>query len=528
MAPLLIAGFVLRIVGMGHGLPYRYSFDERYHFVPKAIEFFGGDWNPDYFLNPPAFTYLLHFIIRGWFFVSGGSPEEFQADPTAVFLLSRATVAVLGALSIWLIFIVGRTLVNRYVGYVAAALMTFAFLPVSQAHYAVNDVPAMTAVCVALVGAAKVFRGGRLPDYLIAGAGVGLAAATKYTAGIVLMSLITAAGARFFSRSRDDRVPARLSLGVVVAVVAFVASNPFSVLDAQKFLDDFVLQTTGTIPKLGQPRTNGVVYYLWVLTWGFGALASAAIPFGTVRVWVTNKRLALFLLAPPIVYVLFMGTRARFFSRWALPLFPWICLLAAIGIVWIAATIARRNAGWLKPVLFFVTGALVLQGAIHSTHLVTILDNRDSRELAREWMVQRIPKGAKLAVEPILGGETTKITRSWKLYRTTGDIEDYVLSLRPGLIDDFIAAQVCWVVVGSSQFGRAFGEPLKAPGAIAYYHELERRGTLAYRVVPWAGVEDSLPFDFDLSSHYYDLSYERPGPEIRIYRLHEGKCNEQS
>ena len=33
-----------------------------------------------------------------------------------------------------------------------------------------------------------------------------------------------------------------------------------------------------------------------------------------------------------------------------------------------------------------------------------------------------------------------------------------------------------------------------------------------------------MPFSFDYSFNYYPLTYERPGPEIVIYRLHGGDC----
>ena len=45
-------------VGLKHGLPYVYNADENAHFVPRAIGMFGHGFNPHYFVNPPAYTYL--------------------------------------------------------------------------------------------------------------------------------------------------------------------------------------------------------------------------------------------------------------------------------------------------------------------------------------------------------------------------------------------------------------------------------------------------------------------------------------
>src|SRR4051812_33129531 len=66
VAGLFVVAFVLRIVGYKTGLPYVYNADENSHFVPRAIGMFGHSPNPDYFINPPAFTYVVYalFTVR--------------------------------------------------------------------------------------------------------------------------------------------------------------------------------------------------------------------------------------------------------------------------------------------------------------------------------------------------------------------------------------------------------------------------------------------------------------------------------
>ena len=57
------------------------------------------------------------------------------------------------------------------------------------AHLALNDAPTLAPLTLSLLGSAGVLRKGRVRDYLLAGVGLGLACATKYTAGIVLVPL---------------------------------------------------------------------------------------------------------------------------------------------------------------------------------------------------------------------------------------------------------------------------------------------------------------------------------------------------
>ncbi len=62
------------------------------------------------------------------------------------------------------------------------------------------------------------------------------------------------------------------------------------------------------------------------------------------------------------------------------------------------------------------------------------------------------------------------------------------------------------------------------PYAIRYYDELKRQGEVVFRSSPYGKDSEQVPFSFDYSFNYYPLTYERPGPEVVIYRLHGGEC----
>ena len=151
-AGILAGALALRLWGIGHGLPYVYNADENAHFVPRAVGMFGHSFNPDYFVNPPAYTYLLHLA----FDLRWGSREAvgnaLAADRTSVFELARVVSALLGTLSVGLLLWAGRGLLSAAAGLIAGALMAVAFLPVHYAHLALNDVPTLAPVCLALVG----------------------------------------------------------------------------------------------------------------------------------------------------------------------------------------------------------------------------------------------------------------------------------------------------------------------------------------------------------------------------------------
>jgi hypothetical protein len=564
VAALLLASLALRVWGARHGLPYAYNADENAHFVPKAIGLFGHGLNPHYFVNPPAYTYLLHVVFAGWFGGRAGVSESFARDPTEVFHVARVTAAVCGTLAVWLLYLAGsRMFADRRVGFLSAGLLGVAFLPVFYSHLALNDVPTLAPICLALYGTAGILRDGRVRDYVVAGLGLGLACSMKYTGGIALLPLLGAAGGWLLSPGGVGGVgitTTRLAVarGILVAgacaLAAFVVTNPYAVLDFTSFNDGLNHQTTvadDALGKLGLTEDNGLAYYLWTLTWGLGWVPAVAAAAGVVLVAKDRWRIAAVLVPAPVLFLLFMGTQERFFGRWLLPVFPLLCLLAAYTVLRAAVALGRRRPVLQPTVLALAALALCGQGLVYSLHIDRVLSHADTRNLARAWLVAHVPPKTKVVVEPVVPdgwaqdvGRPSPLTSNgnrWVKYPTSRsniandgsrlpgpgrivNIEDYERTLYPGLVDAYARAGYCWVVVGSTQRGRAEVEPDAVPQALAYYRELERRADVAFVASPYRRGAGPVDFNFDWSFDFYPLAYHRPGPTMTIYHLRGGRC----
>jgi hypothetical protein len=556
---LLAAALGLRLWGIKQGLPYVYNVDENSNFVPTAVAFFSGDYNPHYFVNPPAFSYLLHAVFAIWY--GGGWPfgtrgevsEAYAIDPTSVFVLARVTAALLGVAAVALIHATGARLYDRRVGLLAGAIVATAFLPVFYSHLALNDVPALLPLTLSLYGSAGILVRGRLADYAIAGLGLGLAVATKYTAAAVVLPLLAASLWQLGSGPSRRHVLRGVALAAAICVVAFVAANPHALLSFSEFWSDVRKQerSAGDLGKLGQTHGSGVEYYLWVLTWGFGWLPAILAAVATPLAIRADLRRASLLVPMPLLLLLYLGAQDRYFGRWLLPALPALALLAALGAVMLVDSL-RLSARARGALLGAVSIAVVAQGLVYSVHLDRVLSRDDTRNLARAWLVRNVPPGSKIVVEPIVPeawttdpGRPSPLTpsgRRWNKFlttRTTLDeqghkrrggvgrtiaIEDYERITRPELVRAYARGGYCWVVIGSTQYGRALVERRQLPRAIAYYRTLARDGDLVYSASPFWRGEGPVSFNFDWSFDYYPMAYRRPGPIVHVYRLRGAPC----
>ncbi|MEI6448215.1 MAG: glycosyltransferase family 39 protein [Actinomycetes bacterium] len=539
---ILLLALGLRLWGIGTGMPYSYAVDEAAHFVKRAVLMFDEGLHPRWFVNPPAFTYLLHGVFAVFSFGGRGMAEQFLRDPEPVWLLARGLSAVSGVAAVGVLYMAGTKFFNRRTGLIAALILAVAFLPVFYGHFALNDSPLLLPTAGALVGIAGVISTGARRWYLLAGASFGLAAATKYSAGIVGVALLLA----FLPRAKQEWK--RMALAGLVALAAFVIANPYSVIDFPTFADGVAHQAEASAAaggKVGQIGTGGAPFYIGALGWGVGVIPLVFALGGAVLLAVKDRRRALALVVPVILFLIFMGTYSRWFGRWVMPVIPFVCLLAAWGADRLIERIPAR--GYLRPALgALLVAALTAQGLLDSIHLGQVFERRDTRAIARSWMRENLPQGSRIVVEPgvvpqrWLGRtisysqpyDLTQQQRSkrkpWRVLSRDGTFnerpEDYQASLKPSLVDVYRSQGWCIVMTASTQRGRLERDPKGLGGAIGYYNAIERKGKLLFSVAPWADPKDAVPFDYDGSFNYRDSAYRRPGPEIRIYRLRGFRC----
>jgi hypothetical protein len=553
---ILVAGLWIRLRHNGYGLPFVYNYDEAEHFTNRAVGMFGGDLDPGYYQNPSGYTYLIYAGLRIWFGILPFDLDfdrislQFEVDPTPIWEFARTLTALLAMAGVVGTFFLARRFYGARVALVAAAILAFAFLPVTYSRIAVTDVGTFLPVAIAIWAILLVYERGRLVHYLVAGAAIGLAVGFKYTAGLALVPLLIAAGVRFW-RDRDTPLLGRRDLRYLVAAgvaltVAFAITTPYFFVHPVDALWELKEQAeaAGDSVKLGQEQEGGLIYYLKSFGWGFGWAAIVFAAVGAVLELRRDRMRGILLISFPVALYLYMGTQTRYFGRWLLMIYPILALLAGIGIVRLAELVRGRSArhGWaLSGALAAVIAALVLiQPVAADIRTSNVLGRDDTRQLARDWLVENYKNSLRVVIEPavpdiyyrqvgrvnaaknqFVRGFVTDLRRTRAFDAPVGADTTYASTLSPETIDTYRGTGFCLVMTNSLIRGRA--ENAQVPQALAYYQRLERESEHLIRFSPFKPGAEPVPLHYDFSFNHYPTAYERPGGIVDVYRLDDCK-----
>lgn len=393
-----------------------------------------GDPNPHFFNYPSLFFYLqsvVHFDGPLLFWLPGLEESAPVTQPTAagglltgvsitdtpgsVVLHRLVTVACgLG------VVVVGWFTARRVTGGIAApaltaVLLTFSPTLVEHAKLVTPDMLAALLVGAGVLCSVWVYQHGTWNSFLVAGAVVGLAAGAKYTAALVAVPVVVAA---VLARRRTGWY--RLPVAGVAAVLAFVVSTPFAVLDRKKFLADLEFERAHYATGHDGMEGDTVGFYLDLLVSREGAVLVAAVA-GLIALAVTARDrwpLAVILLAFPVVYGVVVSLQTVRNDRTIMLVLPPLAVLAAF--------LAERARTWL---------VLVVAAALAVTTWPAT--GPTPWTMARQWLDER--PGTTLLVES---------------YAPYADPDRHRIIGRPRLIDGDPPPGTDYLVASEGMYGR--------------------------------------------------------------------------
>src|SRR5687767_3623320 len=402
MAVIVAIGGLLRFWALDAGIPYGIGVDEP-EIMNRAVGMMkSGDFNPRFYDYPGFYIYVqmvvatVRFLVgtmRGeWFSLADVHPEQF-------YVWGRAVTATLGTATVALVFLIASRWGTRY-ALVASGLMAVMPIHVRESHFVLTDVPATFFVALTFLLSLRAHEQPRAAAFAWAGAAAGLAAATKYTGAVALLLPLLAAW--MTHGAQPSRLLAALAT-VVGAGVAFLIGAPYTLLDLPGFLNGYaVLMRSYSGRRAVDDPARLYLKHLSIALWYAGMLAIlTGLIFGIVRAVKGPGRVRWTLaIAFPLVFFWVLSGQALIFARYLLPLVPFVCLLAAIGVIAGVSLLRRFSIPRVVRTTLIVglTVAVILPPAMQAIGF-----NRTFRAQtiagAYDWFRRNAPGDATIMIE---------------------------------------------------------------------------------------------------------------------------------
>lgn len=349
LALLFLAGLALRTDGLDWSLPFRLHPDE-WKYVSGAARVHMGEWNPEYFRNPPGFSYLVAgwyplwlricppVEIPEWLSINQAriAPsyhvlESLYKRPFDLVYGARALSALFGAGTILLVYWLARGVCSRWGAVAAAGLLSVSFVSIRESHMGTNDAAAVFFALLALGCAIRLAARMRWAIYWAAFM-AGIAVAVKYNAAPAVLAVMGCYALQRWRAGNLQWAPlfGQLVLLGLIAVLAFLLVCPFPITDPQTFQAEMALLSEAASKHWpGQDtRWSGIqlAESIW-LSEGWLASAFALLGLGLL-IYRRQWELLLF----PLFYSLLVMTHPLYFVRFSLMILPWVAIAAVAGI----------------------------------------------------------------------------------------------------------------------------------------------------------------------------------------------------
>jgi 4-amino-4-deoxy-L-arabinose transferase-like glycosyltransferase len=489
---VLLAAALLRFSALSARLPFSPGVDEP-EVMERAVRMMKtGDLNPHFFDYPSLYIYVeaaastLRFL-RGA--MQGHWSSLAQAPTEEFYLWGRAVTVIFGTATVWLVYRVGSYWGGR-TALLAAAMQAVMPMHVRESHYTLTDVPATFFVTLTLLLSLRGHERATSWSFVLAGAASGLAGATKYNAGLALLLPLVACALTPSVRPSRRVALAWIGLG---AFVGFLCAAPYTLLDLPHFLNGFAyLASEYRAPLAGlDPVWVREIKSLKIaLGWPGSVVVLWGLALGAVRIVIGPGRVKWVLATIfPLAYFLFVARQNLFFARYMLPMIPFLSLLGASGVVWIADA-ARRTIPE-GPARQAVIAALTLIAIVPPAYASLQFDAQESRvwttDQAYHWILSRLPRGTPIRFE---GSVTIRLPPDFKA--------SYVKQLGMKDVEAYREEGIQYLVASSQVFGQFFDDPAAYPEENRQYRRLFEQ---TEEVARFTGTP------------------EHPGPELRILRV---------
>ncbi len=532
---LTVCALGLRLWGIGFGLPQAYHIDEHFYY-PYAWAMGQGQLALPDQAHGPSLYLGLQLIgqksMQALYFpqlsnVDFGSLID--TNPWPFLLSARIISALLGALTIPIVFLLARRFRDQTLGFIAAAIMAVLYFHVRDSHFGVPDT--LTTLCAAATVwlSVRAYQTRRGREVWFAGMAAGLAAGAKYTTVIVAVAVIVAA----LLAGRMWRQRAKLlAIAAAGILIGFIIGYPNMLLNPPIFIKDisFLFARVGEgfegwriVPD------NSAVFYLETLLWSTGIVTVILTGVGLIAAIVRHRAEDWILISFPVAYFVVMSLSQGHFGRYMLPILPVLVVLAAEAAWHVVPDVIRRwrsprATKLAQPIGWGLLALIIVPNLLTSLRFDWVLAQTDTRTSAKQWIESNLPAGTRIAVEwpyhtpPLSNGYQVPPASSREYW--TDLVYGFGLADRP--IEQYQTDGSQYVVSTSTIRDIPVIDPQREAQRQQFYRQLPEIFETVQTFSPRCdGGEPAFIFDavYGPAIDLWNLCYA--GPQITIYRVRQ-------
>ena len=400
---IIVVALFLRIWGLGFGLPFDLHQDEPI-VVNHALAYGVGDFNPHFFIVPPFCSYVLFFFYAAFFVIGkiiGLFPgvEDFALsffkDPSSFYLIARVVLGVMpSVISVWLVSVLYRNLFSKKGAWYSALIMALSFLNVINGHYAYVDNVMVMFILAVYVMLINILKAPTVRNYVLAGLLLGFAISTKYNAAILVVSCYLVHVSVFVSYGLNKKklfFDGRLIAALFAAVFGIILTNPFMVLDWGFFHESL-------FGKIGHTYMGVMHHIYYSFFQGVGVLPLVLGVIGGIAILLREKwTKSLFLLSFPVIFYIHLILVSQRFSRYVLPLIPFIAIGA--GYLFYEICFPKLKNRLYKVIVISLSFVILIPTTLKSFKACSLFAGEDTRVVSAHWIEANIPDLDKIAVD---------------------------------------------------------------------------------------------------------------------------------
>ncbi len=346
----------------------------------------------------------------------------YSQHQTLIFWSQRALVALLGAASVIILYLIAKKLFNKPIALLAA--FSFAVFPfhVRDSHYVATDVPATFFILLAVLFMVNLSKTSKLKWYFLSGFMIGLSTAVRYFPVALFVYPI----AILLDKQKNKMWLLKIILGFIAMPIGIFVGLPYLFLNPQSHiifqqdmekwvlpwysttistyvssLVSFVLSNgQGILPNITTliPNTFSPYYARFIFFSGLGQISTIASLIGLAIILLKFPKQFIFLSIIPFITFIYISFYMHAqYERLAIPITPFLSLYIGVFIYTFWSWIKQLNAVKAKVIFGIVCFSVFYYPFTQSFSSSWACGQKTVYQQSQEWIADNMPDNPKVA-----------------------------------------------------------------------------------------------------------------------------------